>query len=457
MKKLGEKGYTLLELMLVTAIVALITNSTMIAIFQILRNTERNENQITAVGQVENAGYWIGLDTQRAQSVEAEGIGSGTNIIISWEQSESGDLENSGQYTVTLYFAFSGDDGESWGDNIEAFTGNNPPDYFSYTIPAEYLTSTFKMRFYLLGPDGWIGGDEYAYLDNINVSEAVFIEECANYDDWDNGNDWSISSERFTGRHYGGSDSERYLTMDTSQDLSPYESETLLISWSQDSDGSLESSDGLYFAFSGDGGQSWSSNIEAFHGYPPSSFSYTIPAQYITDDFRIQFYLDNFGGNGEFLYLDNITISKAIFSDDCTSYANWDDGNDWDTYSGEFRGHHYGGSDTERYLTMSNSLDLVTVIPAAGFPLILTWANWSETGGIENVVTYTITDNQLIRSHSVDGEAATETYVAQYIDSNNTNCQFANGKLTLQVTASVGAGPATKSETRHFQVITRPD
>lgn len=458
--KLGEKGYTLVEILMITTIVALVANGAMMSVFQVLRNTEYNENQITAVGQVESAGYWIGLDTNRAQSVEAAGIGGETFMVVSWEQSEGGELEETGQYADTLYFAFSGDGGESWGDWEVAFTGDSPAPQspFSHVISGDYLTNSFLMRFYLSGPDGWIGEypNEEAYIDNINVSKAMFSDDCTSFDDWDNGADWSVYYGEFHGHHYGD-EGDRYLAMDTSLDLSFYQGETVTISWSQRTTGGIDPSDGLYYAFSGDGGETWSSNIEAFHGYPPSSFSATVPGAYLTDDFRVRLYLDYFGGGDENLYIDNIAISVPVWSDDCSSFANWTNGADWDIYTGEFRGHHYGGNESERYLTMDSTLDLTTELFAPGFPLTFAWTTWSDTGGTDYEVTYSIVDGRLMRLSSVDGGAPTQTQVAQYIDPYSSNCQFAGGKLTLTVTAAVGIGPAASTESRQFQILTRPD
>ncbi len=67
--KPGEKGYTLIELMIATTIMALATGAAGAAIFQILRNTERNNDHMTAVRQVQNAGYWISRDAQMARVV----------------------------------------------------------------------------------------------------------------------------------------------------------------------------------------------------------------------------------------------------------------------------------------------------------------------------------------------------------------------------------------------------
>lgn len=67
--KLGEKGFTLIELLVAITIMVMASGAAGAAIFQICRGTERNSNHMTAVRQVQNAGYWISCDAQMALSV----------------------------------------------------------------------------------------------------------------------------------------------------------------------------------------------------------------------------------------------------------------------------------------------------------------------------------------------------------------------------------------------------
>ena len=89
----------------------------------------------------------------------------------------------------------------------------------------------------------------------------------------------------------------------------------------------------------------------------------------------------------------------------------------------------------------------------SGFPLNLSWVEWDNT---TDNVSYTINNGELQRSSSTNGMQATRIVVAQHIDcnANNTNCQYANGVFTFQVTASLG-GFRPASETRMAQVIPR--
>jgi len=87
----------------------------------------------------------------------------------------------------------------------------------------------------------------------------------------------------------------------------------------------LTSTEGLFYAFSGDGGDTWSSNYTAFlNDNPPVSFSTVIPDDYLTDDFRVRFYF-NFNSTSEYVYIDNITIeggaSSLEYPDDPTPEA----------------------------------------------------------------------------------------------------------------------------------------
>ncbi len=91
----------------------------------------------------------------------------------------------------------------------------------------------------------------------------------------------------------------------------------------------------------------------------------------------------------------------------------------------------------------------------SGFPLILSWIEWDNS---EHQVTYSITDDQLRRSYSIDGGATSETIVAQYINSTseNTTCEYTGGVLTMKVTTTVGDGAHALSVTKVHEITPRP-
>lgn len=95
--KPGEKGFTLIELLVAITIMALASAAAGAAIFQVLRNTQRNSDHMTVVRQVQNVGYWISRDAGMAQSVnDTANLTLPDFLILSWSEQNSGD-----QYEVT--------------------------------------------------------------------------------------------------------------------------------------------------------------------------------------------------------------------------------------------------------------------------------------------------------------------------------------------------------------------
>jgi len=166
---------------------------------------------------------------------------------------------------------------------------------------------------------GWIEGE------GGGAGQEIWSDSCGNFNDWTPGNHWSIRYGEFQGQG-GGSDAARTLTMHINDpthclDLSPYLGQEVTVSWEQREEQSgwwwweqLEYYDCLKYAFSGDGGASWSSDFVAFcDDNPSSSFSDTIPDAYLTDKFQMRFFLD-FDETNEYCYIDDITISVSAGS-----------------------------------------------------------------------------------------------------------------------------------------------
>lgn len=68
--KRNESGFTFIELLVALAIVALITGAAGAATLQLFASTERSNDHMTAVRQVQNAGYWISRDALMAESTD---------------------------------------------------------------------------------------------------------------------------------------------------------------------------------------------------------------------------------------------------------------------------------------------------------------------------------------------------------------------------------------------------
>jgi len=94
---------------------------------------------------------------------------------------------------------------------------------------------------------------------------------------------------------------------------------------------------------------------------------------------------------------------------------------------------------------------------ASGFPLTFSWIEWDNSA---HQVTYSIEDDKLRRSHSVDSGEPVQTVVAQYINSasENTTCELSGGVLaiTVTVTTSVDEGAHAVSVTKAREITSRP-
>lgn len=90
--KLSEKGYTLIELLVAITIMVTASGAAGGAIFQVIRNTQRNNDHMTVVSQVQNAGYWISRDVQMALSVNTtDNLTLPNFLVLSWtEWTDSG-------------------------------------------------------------------------------------------------------------------------------------------------------------------------------------------------------------------------------------------------------------------------------------------------------------------------------------------------------------------------------
>jgi len=97
--KQAEKGFSYVELVIALAIISLIGGAASMATFQVFKGTERNNDHMTAVRQVQNAGYWISRDTQMAQSVAVDNLTLPDFLVLSWTEATSG---NEYQITYTL-------------------------------------------------------------------------------------------------------------------------------------------------------------------------------------------------------------------------------------------------------------------------------------------------------------------------------------------------------------------
>jgi prepilin-type N-terminal cleavage/methylation domain-containing protein len=84
MMKSDERGFTMVELIMATAITGLIVSFLGTSIYQMLTVTEYGNDSLTATHELQNAAHWFGLDGQKASTANAD---SGLLLTISDDSS----------------------------------------------------------------------------------------------------------------------------------------------------------------------------------------------------------------------------------------------------------------------------------------------------------------------------------------------------------------------------------
>jgi hypothetical protein len=154
MKK-RELGFSTIEVIVTIGISALIALGSTYVTDQTIRINGRTQDNMTAITQVENAGYWLTVDAQMAEDIVTEGLTSPDFLNMTWTEWVLND--DSIYHSVTYYFEDL-DDGigtlmryhwSSSGANETTIVGQ----YLYYdtddpgnTSQAEYDSPTFTIR-----------------------------------------------------------------------------------------------------------------------------------------------------------------------------------------------------------------------------------------------------------------------------------------------------------------------
>ena len=89
--KAGQKGFTLIELVLATGIIAVLSLSTMIVTSIVTTSNDINCDQMTALIQAQNAGHWISRDVEMARSIGTDNLTLPQFLHLNWTDISSGD------------------------------------------------------------------------------------------------------------------------------------------------------------------------------------------------------------------------------------------------------------------------------------------------------------------------------------------------------------------------------
>lgn len=81
-----EKGFSLIELVVILSIVAFVATALSMTIITLLRLSPQSNNWAVALHQVQNAGHWIARDVQMSQGEITVGTGNPTFLTLTLPQ-----------------------------------------------------------------------------------------------------------------------------------------------------------------------------------------------------------------------------------------------------------------------------------------------------------------------------------------------------------------------------------
>ena len=84
--KRSERGFTLIEFLVVLAIVALIAGAAGAATIQLFASTKRSNDHMTAVRQVQNAGFWVSRDAMMADNATFNNETPENFLVLTWTE-----------------------------------------------------------------------------------------------------------------------------------------------------------------------------------------------------------------------------------------------------------------------------------------------------------------------------------------------------------------------------------
>jgi prepilin-type N-terminal cleavage/methylation domain-containing protein len=140
-----QSGYTLIELMVAVSIMAVASIAAGMAIYQVMGGTEDNNDHMTAIHQVQNAGYWISRDAQMAVSVNTTDDLSFPGFLqLGWTE---WDDEGTPIYHLAEYLLEESDDNIYSLKRSHSYTGGETEEmmvasYIYYQQGAEYTSNS---------------------------------------------------------------------------------------------------------------------------------------------------------------------------------------------------------------------------------------------------------------------------------------------------------------------------
>ena len=96
----NQRGFTLIELLVVIGIMGAISGVMSMTVIMIMKVAPESNNQAVVLSQVQNAGYWISRDVQRAQNIDID-VTDPNFLILTWTDWDYSGGESSTWHVVT--------------------------------------------------------------------------------------------------------------------------------------------------------------------------------------------------------------------------------------------------------------------------------------------------------------------------------------------------------------------
>lgn len=99
----GEKGFTVIELVIACTIAAVLGSVITMSVFQTIRSVGGSESHLVTVHQLRSASDWIGRDVHTAENVVVDNLEYPNFLVLTWtEQDYIGD--DTVYHAVTYFF-----------------------------------------------------------------------------------------------------------------------------------------------------------------------------------------------------------------------------------------------------------------------------------------------------------------------------------------------------------------
>ncbi len=127
--KTGQKGFTLLELLVGISILAFIVGAISMTVITLMRLSPQSANLAIALRQVQNTGYWISRDVQMSQGAIEDNPAPPEVISLTLPYESGGTIANK-----TVSYQFENINGQVWLTRNDSVEGQ--------TAIAQYISDT---------------------------------------------------------------------------------------------------------------------------------------------------------------------------------------------------------------------------------------------------------------------------------------------------------------------------